>query len=217
MHEAFLQDIRANPDDDVVRLIYADWLDEQDDLRGDFIRTQVRLTQSPPPAEFQVLCERERDLLRRQATGWIGPLMPRLQRWVFRRGFLDEIELRADLFLREGEELLDREPVRRARLRWATGVLGGLARSSVLARLADLDLSFSYLNDEAAKVLADSPALAGLQSLRLAHNCLRQRGAVALARSPTLSSLRLLDLTGNLLNSTARDILLARFGPAVRF
>ena len=41
--EAFLATIRDRPDDDGPRLIYADYLDEQGDCRGDFIRIQCAL------------------------------------------------------------------------------------------------------------------------------------------------------------------------------
>src|SRR5947208_4411815 len=37
---AFLQAILASPDDEGIRLIFADWLDEQGDPRGAFIRAQ---------------------------------------------------------------------------------------------------------------------------------------------------------------------------------
>src|SRR5437667_9755119 len=37
----FLQAIRDDPDDDDVRLVFADWLEEQGAPRGAFIRTQV--------------------------------------------------------------------------------------------------------------------------------------------------------------------------------
>ena len=40
--DAFLQAIRDAPDDDAPRLIYADWLDERGDPRGEFIRVQWR-------------------------------------------------------------------------------------------------------------------------------------------------------------------------------
>ena len=46
-HQAFLQAIVEAPDDDVPRLIYADFLEEQGDAdRADFIRTQVQLARS---------------------------------------------------------------------------------------------------------------------------------------------------------------------------
>src|SRR5262245_36776173 len=43
-HDDFLQEILADPDDDVPRLIYADWLEEHGDpLRAEFIRAQCEL------------------------------------------------------------------------------------------------------------------------------------------------------------------------------
>src|SRR5262249_58171476 len=44
--DAFLRDIIADPDDDGLRLIYADWLDDHGDPeRAEFIRVQCRLAQ----------------------------------------------------------------------------------------------------------------------------------------------------------------------------
>ena len=46
--EGLLAAIIAEPDDDVPRLIYADWLDEQGDAtRAEFIRVQVELFRLP--------------------------------------------------------------------------------------------------------------------------------------------------------------------------
>jgi uncharacterized protein (TIGR02996 family) len=45
--EDFLQAILENPDDDVPRLIFADWLEEQGDPRGEFIRLQCELAGLP--------------------------------------------------------------------------------------------------------------------------------------------------------------------------
>jgi len=40
--EAFLETIRQNPEDDAPRLVYADWLEEQSDLRAEFLRLEVQ-------------------------------------------------------------------------------------------------------------------------------------------------------------------------------
>jgi uncharacterized protein (TIGR02996 family) len=54
--QAFVRAILDNPDDDTLRLIFADWLEEQGDPQGEFIRIQVELhlrsraALSPPPA-----------------------------------------------------------------------------------------------------------------------------------------------------------------------
>lgn len=39
----FLASIQAAPDDDTLKLVYADWLDEQGDPRGQIIRLSVEL------------------------------------------------------------------------------------------------------------------------------------------------------------------------------
>jgi uncharacterized protein (TIGR02996 family) len=46
--QAFLRAIVENPEDDALRLIFADWLDERDDPRAAFIRTQCQLARLPP-------------------------------------------------------------------------------------------------------------------------------------------------------------------------
>ncbi|MFL5328384.1 MAG: TIGR02996 domain-containing protein [Gemmataceae bacterium] len=48
-HASFIAAIVANPKDDVARLVYADWLDEQGDPRGEFIRVQIDLLNSSEP------------------------------------------------------------------------------------------------------------------------------------------------------------------------
>jgi uncharacterized protein (TIGR02996 family) len=43
--EVFITAIRNAPRDDATRLVYADWLDEQGDVRGEWLRVGVRLRQ----------------------------------------------------------------------------------------------------------------------------------------------------------------------------
>ena len=45
--QAFIQAILADPTDDSPRLVYADWLEERSDLRGEFLRIQTALTSMP--------------------------------------------------------------------------------------------------------------------------------------------------------------------------
>jgi uncharacterized protein (TIGR02996 family) len=88
----FLDDIRDRPDDDAVRLIYADWLEERagpaDAARAELIRVQVELALGPrDEAHLRRLEARGRELLTRHAPAWMGPLgRPGLD-WWFRRGF----------------------------------------------------------------------------------------------------------------------------------
>lgn len=49
--KSFLRAIAADPSDDLPRLVYADWLEERDDPRAAFLRTEVSLARSGLTAE----------------------------------------------------------------------------------------------------------------------------------------------------------------------
>ena len=49
--EAFVQAITGSPDDDTSRLVYADWLEERGDPRGEFLRLECRLRALPETSE----------------------------------------------------------------------------------------------------------------------------------------------------------------------
>jgi type IV pilus assembly protein PilB len=98
--DAFLRAILENPDDDTPRLIYADWLEERGEARGEFIRIQCLLAEMPADDEQRSLLERrERELLARHQDRWLGELRPLLSGWTFHRGFLDTISVPAPAYL----------------------------------------------------------------------------------------------------------------------
>lgn len=98
--DAFVQAILENPDDDTPRLIYADWLDERGDPRGEFVRIQCYLAAIPADDERRSLLEQyERELLARHQERWLGELRPLLSGWTFHRGFLDSITVPAAVYL----------------------------------------------------------------------------------------------------------------------
>jgi uncharacterized protein (TIGR02996 family) len=88
--DAFLQALIDNPDDDAIRLVYCDWLEEhgQPD-RAAFIRVQVALARLPDGDPRRLALEaRERALLDRQDQ-WLGQLGSPLLHWQFRRGLVE--------------------------------------------------------------------------------------------------------------------------------
>lgn len=98
--DAFLQAILENPDDDTPRLIYADWLEERGDPRGEFIRIQCHLaTMSADDERRSRLEQHERELLAHHQDRWLGELRPLLSGWMFRRGFLDSITVPAATYM----------------------------------------------------------------------------------------------------------------------
>src|SRR5262245_58333502 len=112
--EPFLQRIRAFPDDDAPRLIFADWLEEQDAAgpaganaaRARLIRVQVALAGLPEGAPRRAgLLIAERELLDGHRAEWEAPFRGRATGLVFRRGFVDEFKTSARQYLRHAHEL----------------------------------------------------------------------------------------------------------------
>jgi uncharacterized protein (TIGR02996 family) len=74
---AFLRAISAAPDDMAPRLVYADWLDERMDPRGEFVHLQVRLRElSCSEPEYEPLRVRERALRLVCPPEWLTRLDP---------------------------------------------------------------------------------------------------------------------------------------------
>jgi uncharacterized protein (TIGR02996 family) len=75
--EGFLQAIQANPGDDVLRLVYADWLEERGDPRGDFIRLHCALMATAPDHPERVAGEHELSFLRKVLdSAWLAVIEP---------------------------------------------------------------------------------------------------------------------------------------------
>jgi uncharacterized protein (TIGR02996 family) len=102
-HDAFMQEIREAPADDLPRLIYADWLEDHGDAsRAEFIRVQIRLARAADDPELRQLRRRESELLHRHGPAWRRPLPAWLRGGLtFRRGFLDEYDGPAYSFFRD--------------------------------------------------------------------------------------------------------------------
>ena len=108
--EALLAAVYAQPRDDGPRLVYADWLLERGDPRGEFITLQFKRRQA---ALSDAESRREMALLKQHGKQWLGALAPVMSfgkgyaRSTFERGFLST----ADIILSVGKKL---EPLWRA-------------------------------------------------------------------------------------------------------
>lgn len=194
-HAAFLRAIRAAPDDDLPRLIYADYLDEHGDPRGEFIRVQIerlRLPRNDPRrAELKA---REDDLLRRHREEWEGPLAAVVSHAVFRRGFIDDVLVMAEAFLAHAHTLFEWAPIRMVKLRGTFRYVGAILKRPELAGLSGLDLCFDHLDSRDAALLAACRHLSGLKRLNLNGNPIGDEGVACFGTSPHLSGLEALHL-----------------------
>ncbi|HJZ58464.1 MAG TPA: TIGR02996 domain-containing protein [Gemmataceae bacterium] len=142
---AFLRAIVADPDDDTLRLVAADWLEENGQPeRADFIRVQVELARlaasglgETPQAE--ALRRRERVYLgpkSHYALTWAAEECPELvrilprekgsnplatpiegaDRVTYRRGFVEAVRCSGEEWLQHGAAIRERHPVREVTL-----------------------------------------------------------------------------------------------------
>ncbi len=199
MHDdTFLQAIIENPDDDGLRLIYADYLDERGDTRGQFIRVQIALASLPNDDPRRGELEaRERRLLAEYEGDWVKPWRRLAKEWKFRRGFVETATMYAAAFLVHADKLFAIAPVQHLTLREPQARMAGVAASPYLRRLTALSLSDNRTGDEGLRDLLGSPHLGRLKRLVLFNTGIGPTGVRALAASPMLSQLTQLDLGAN--------------------
>jgi uncharacterized protein (TIGR02996 family) len=207
--DAFLADIIANPDDDSLRLIYADWLEDRGEPeRATFIRVQCELARDGlrPDTRRADLEAKERELLAGHEEEWAGLNLPHLDRervtgLEYRRGFLWGVSVEGPAGLAQVEGLFLRNPLQHPRVFVTPENVSVLAAWPCLARLTSLSLASCDLRAGDIRWLATSPHLASLTALDLYQNSTGSWGLRDLADSPHLPRLRELVLGWNFITS----------------
>jgi uncharacterized protein (TIGR02996 family) len=227
---AFLQDIKEYPDDDAPRLIFADWLDEHGDPRGEFVRLQCQLARMRvDDPRFEEMGRRQRSLQERHEGDWLRLIRDVGREWEFRRGLLQcrfgsgNIQwpdynaaaenwawvesVRVDGYLREvitsGSLFLAQVPT----LRLDGHIFddaGWIAFLGAPERrwLYELEINQGSLR-AAVGVMAASEAFSRLHTLVLVRNRLGQEGGMALAASRRFDRLSWLRIAQNKLDTRA--------------
>src|SRR5262249_2869178 len=120
--DAFLADIIANPDDDDLRLVYADWLEDHGQPeRAEFIRLQIEVARRTGGEDSRWLIwkkrPREKELLEKHGKAWIEEQPP----WArdapaFWRGLVYSVLAKAEAFVAGAAWLMRAVPVERLAL-----------------------------------------------------------------------------------------------------
>lgn len=208
----FVQEIRANPDDDTPRLIYADYLEEQGDPRGEFVRVQVELTSLPQGhPEKGGLMRREQELLDAHAEDWLEPIrslgVDGVSRACFHGGLIEKARMTTAAFTDNGAELCEIEPaLHRIQLREAVQSLDQLASLSLPNQVRELDLTANRLGLAEIEYLISAPWTQQIESLILAFNQLGDAGVVQLIAG-TWPRLRSLNLDANQITAAGHESL----------
>src|SRR5262249_34751659 len=71
---AFIRAIQSSPNDPTLRLVYADWLEERGDPRGDFLRLEAELAASTDAKHFLAGQKRLQELRQRLDRGWLAEM-----------------------------------------------------------------------------------------------------------------------------------------------
>jgi uncharacterized protein (TIGR02996 family) len=223
----------ASPDDDLPRLVYADWCDENGHPeRAEFIRVQCALAR-PDGLTADRLADlriREQTLLEVHGESWLAPLRGRGEplfsprtHGQFHRGFVETVWMPAAEFLAHANRLFERCPVRELRVTQTTLEEFGqlMIDGRVFRRLDTLDLSDRQLGDIAGELLQAAAAIWprwNLRRLRLRACGLESYQVHSLSQIPrsTFEPVEL-DVSLNPLHVYVLTLLRERYGDAVRF
>ena len=200
--EGLFRAILDNPEDDIPRLVFADWLEEHGEAdRAEFIRVQIERERLGEPAEHchfgnvrnprrltldkvkqrEALLARETELWEKNKEVWHAelPVLNGIDWSRPQRGFVEEVTAESfPAFRTHADRLFDLTPLR--------GL--GFGPSSRFPEPRDL-------NAESGIRLAGFPALARLRHLEFHGSSLGDRGATALARFPYVANLVSLEMS----------------------
>ena len=192
--ELLLRAICENPDDDTLRLVFADWLQENDDeARAEFIRAQIELSQHTPHTIPWFECStRARELSAIHESRWRieVPSDPALDWREFRRGFLEKLRVfDFDAFEALAGQIFAATPLLEVHI-------GGPWRLSALSKLPHLN-RLSVIRGYGVDCTAEDAAQV---IMALAQNRLTQ-----------------FDLLSGVIDEEARHLLVRHFGDVIRF
>ncbi len=185
--EGFFHALQQEPDDDLTRLVFADFLEDRGDdessARAELIRVQIELAALWPLSERAAqLVARQNELLARWGRVWLGPWADTLHGWTFRRGMVEAVHADASVFLDHAADWFAEWPTLTVAKLTRTGDhLPELASSPWLAHLRGLDLSDNGIDSSALIHLTSSRFIGLLQALDLSDNPIGPTGAGLLA------------------------------------
>lgn len=205
MHQPELwRAVLDQPDDDLPRLIYADWLEEQAEplaqARAEFIRVQIErhhLSELLDPTPEQ--CERLHQLLaeeRRYLARYRGLWTAHLPNWArgvvtFERGWPEILSCSVRLWLEAGHTLTQREPIRWLSLTGAAGWGMQLAHCKALRTIRGCDFvpRTTLPDSPMLRALACSTELGSLRRLALGRANYDPEAMAELMDSPNFQRL----------------------------
>src|SRR5262249_17922888 len=219
MHDgkALLAAVCEQPEDDLARLAYADWLDETgESARAEFIRGQIAMLRlEPDDPRLAPLAARTAELEQQHGKRWkrtlprwaslkyefiVADMMQRpdhLPDSLFHRGFPAVIECTCAEWRRNAARLLQRLPIQGVCFSDAADAVDDLLQAPLLERLSAVHLGESGPAGEGLERFVNLPSLSNLRVLLAYLNELGEDSFRAIGEAESLACLEVLDLWGN--------------------
>ncbi len=212
--DALFEAMRARPDEDEPRLVYADFLSEQGDPRGEFIALQCeRATLERGSVRALDLEAREAVLLDEHRAAWVADLPPGVEVTRFERGFAAALRVLSPADVPGLAAFAERELVSSLVVTNPNPNPSVFAATPWVAQLRAL--SFWNVNSRGGltagplEALLTSRYLRGLEALSFRGHSLKDEGATVLAQGvgAALPRLRSLALEGDALTPLGMNAL----------
>lgn len=213
---ALLRACKELPDEEVHRLVLADWLEENatdpaETALRDLIRLQVQFDRLSDDNKRLPLAAEASSLLDHYGRKWLGSLDTNRVNWGLQHGLFVMTCQEEDLSRNrlgtpgfpEGWEWVERLTV----LCTEGSNYKAMAEAEPLGHIGTLDLHRNSLRKHAVEALAQSERLVNLCGLVLSHTNLGRSGLEALTGSSYLHNLNRLELSGNMLEASAAPVL----------
>lgn len=204
--QSFLDQVLAEPDNDTIRLVFADWLEERGDPRAELIRVQVERASLPDWDARQVrLRLRERALIEQHGDRWRAelPVVEGITWEGFRRGFVATATFASFAVLAANvRACMEFTPLESITIRWPRDDEGSEAIKPI-PRLRELTLTGRLIDLDDLERLTEAPLLTTLHALNLPNCGLSGVGFHGLLSSPHLGNLKALRVPGNTIGNAA--------------
>lgn len=215
LESTFIDAMRETPDDAGLRLVYADWLDDAGDSRGELVRLQCELDKTPlNHPQRNMLHQAIRELCLDYQSDWLAPLKRRVLGWQkarFQFGLVENIAMSPAAFLKHAEAGLFEEMPHLVGvcLEGKEQPIEEALASPYMARLKSLKLFVSGSHDTGKPIecLGSLPTVRNLTSLDLSNCHYGDKVIAGLLRSRNLLKLRRLNLQNNFLTPRIAGVL----------
>lgn len=193
---ALIAAVRAAPDADEPRVVYADWLQQRGEPRGELVMLQLEIAAGRGTPAIEA---REQELRAQHGQRWLAELGLAPGEGRFERGFVETVGLvdaTVARLMAVVASVADAGPLRTLSFRGADGADGRLSSSALatlfeapwLAHLTTLELKHCQLDTAAIEQIAH--ANPRLTALALDDNPIEDDAVEILARSPIAQRLQ---------------------------